>query len=224
MTIALNAGFKVAIIGGGPTGIGIARELADGGIDFDLFEAADDFGGVWHGTAACGRTYPSLHLISPKFNTQVQDFPMPEEFPVYPNHRQMLDYIRNYARTFGIYEHTRFNTRIDRLVPEDDGWRLHWGKESARYPLVVVCNGLQNKPHYPEQPYAGQFSGKFCTRSITNHQINYAASVCWSLAGVIRAAIWPSMLCITLARSATAPAEATTISQNSSPARQRLNG
>ena len=34
MTTALNAGFKVAIIGGGPTGIGIARELADGGIDF----------------------------------------------------------------------------------------------------------------------------------------------------------------------------------------------
>ncbi len=164
MTMDSNAGFKVAIIGGGPTGIGIARELADGGIDFDLYEAADDFGGVWHGTAACGRTYPSLHLISPKFNTQVQDFPMPEDFPVYPNHRQMLDYIRNYARTFGVYEHARFNTRIDRLVPDGDGWRLHWrsegGNSSAHYPLVVVCNGLQNKPHYPEQPYGGQFAGE----------------------------------------------------------------
>src|SRR5436190_17263041 len=34
-----------------------------------------------------GRVYPSLHLISPKFNTQVPDFPMPDHYPVYPNHR-----------------------------------------------------------------------------------------------------------------------------------------
>ncbi len=154
---------KVAIIGGGPTGIGIGRELSDGGIDFDIYEAADDFGGVWHGEASCGRTYPSLHLISPKFNTQVQDFPMPEEFPVYPNHRQMLEYIRSYAREFGVYAHARFNTTIENLAPEAGGWRLRWGKgehEHAYYPLVVVCNGLQNKPHYPEQSCSGEFAGE----------------------------------------------------------------
>ncbi|MBS1159650.1 MAG: czcO [Proteobacteria bacterium] len=152
---------KIAIIGGGPTGIGIARELIEGGIDFDLYEAADDFGGVWHGEAACGKTYPSLHLISPKFNTQVPDFPMPEEFPVYPNHSQMLDYIRAFARRFGVYEHARFNARIERLEPADNGWRLHWGAgESAFYALVVICNGLQNKPRYPEIPFPGQFSGE----------------------------------------------------------------
>lgn len=155
--------FKLAIIGGGPTGIGVGRELGDGGIDYDLYEAADDFGGVWHGTAPCGRTYPSLHLISPKFNTQVQDFPMPDDFPVYPNHRQMLDYIRSYARQFGVYEHTRFNRRIEGLTPEAGGWRLRWGKgeqDQAWYPLVVVANGLQNKPHFPETPYPGEFTGE----------------------------------------------------------------
>jgi hypothetical protein len=155
--------FKLAIIGGGPTGIGVGRELGDGGIDYDLYEAADDFGGVWHDTAPCGRTYPSLHLISPKFNTQVQDFPMPDDFPVYPNHRQMLDYIRSYARQFGVYEHARFNRRIESLTPEAGGWRLRWGKgeqDHAWYPLVVVANGLQNKPHFPETPYPGEFTGE----------------------------------------------------------------
>ncbi len=164
----MTAPIKVAIIGGGPTGIGIGRELAEGGIDFDIYEAADDFGGVWYGDAPCGRTYPSLHLISPKFNTQVQDFPMPEDYPVYPNHRQMLDYIRSYARQFGIYDHARFNARIESLQPEAGGWRLRWGNDrSACYPLVVVCNGLQNKPHFPERPYAGTFTGEIL------HSVDY---------------------------------------------------
>ena len=83
---------KMCIIGGGPMGIGLARELSEGDIDYDLFETEADFGGVWNGEGQSGRVYPSLHLISPKFNTQVPDFPMPEHYPAYPNHKMMLDY------------------------------------------------------------------------------------------------------------------------------------
>ena len=79
---------KLAIIGGGPTGIGIGCELAAAGIAFDLYEAEADFGGVWNAGAGSGRAYPSLHLISPKFNTQVQDFPMPADYPHIPQPRQ----------------------------------------------------------------------------------------------------------------------------------------
>ena len=86
---------KIAIIGGGPTGIGVARELVEDGFAVDLYEAEADLGGVWNADAPCGRAYASLHLISPKFNTQVPDFPMPEDYPAYPNHRQMLAYIRD---------------------------------------------------------------------------------------------------------------------------------
>ncbi len=99
----------------------------DAGIAFDLFEAESDFGGVWNGSADCGRTYHSLHLISPKFNTQVQDFPMPEDYPAYPNHEQMLAYIRSYARAFGLYEAARFNAPVARLAREGKGWRLTAG-------------------------------------------------------------------------------------------------
>ena len=149
----------VAIIGGGPTGIGIGRELRDGGIDFEIFEAADDFGGVWNSAGACGRTYPSLHLISPKFNTQVADFPMPEDYPDYPSHELMLRYIRSYAKAFGMYERTRFGSKVARLEPVGSEWRVTTAKgESAQYPLVVVANGLQRIPRFPKYP--GQFDGE----------------------------------------------------------------
>ena len=152
---------RVAIIGGGPTGIGVARELIAGGIAFDLYEAEADFGGVWNGEAACGRTYRSLHLISPKFNTQLPDFPMPEDYPPYPDHRQMLAYIRACAREFGLYAHTRFNAAVETLVPEGDGWRLTSAAgHDAHYRLVVVCNGLQRVPRFPEPAYPGRFDGE----------------------------------------------------------------
>lgn len=153
---------KVALIGGGPTGIGIGRELADAGIDFDLYEAEADFGGVWNGAAPCGRSYPSLHLISPKFNTQVQDFPMPADYPPYPNHAQMLAYLRAYARASGLYERARFQARVEQLEPMGAQWRLHatgsGGQGGGLYTLVVVCNGLQRKPRHPSYP--GRFDGE----------------------------------------------------------------
>lgn len=156
-----NTQRTVAIIGGGPTGIGVARELIDGGISVDLFEAESDFGGVWNAEAACGRAYKSLHLISPKFNTQVPDFPMPEEYPPYPNHRQMLAYIRSYAKAFGVYERTHFNSKVEDLKPEGDGWRIRTSRgHDAFYPLVIVCNGLQRVPRFPEPACPGRFAGK----------------------------------------------------------------
>ena len=150
---------RIAIIGGGPTGIGVARELKTSGVTFDLYEAEADFGGVWNGAAACGRTYPSLHLISPKFNTQLPDYPMPESYPDYPNHRLMLDYLRACARDSGLYEHALFGARVASMTQQGNGWELR--TEDGRggsYPLVVICNGLQRVPHFPEA-IPGQFDG-----------------------------------------------------------------
>lgn len=151
--------FSIAIIGGGPTGIGIGRELGAAGMDFVLYEAEADFGGVWNAQAASGRTYPSLHLISPKFNTQVQDFPMPADYPHYPNHAQMLAYIRALARDGDLYRRTRFNARVERLEPAGARWQLRSADgSSAMHDLVVVCTGLQRKPSLPHYP--GHFDGE----------------------------------------------------------------
>lgn len=150
---------KIAIIGGGPTGIGVGRELIAAGYDLDIYEAESDFGGVWNADAACGRTYKSLHLISPKFNTQVPDFPMPDDYPVYPNHQQMLAYIRSFAREYGLYERAIFNAPVERLEPHGDQWRLETKSgQEAFYDLVVISTGLQRVPYYAEYP--GTFTGE----------------------------------------------------------------
>lgn len=152
---------KLCIIGGGPLGIGLGRELTEGGIDYDLYETESDLGGVWNGQANCGRVYPSLHLISPKFNTQIPDYPMPNEYPAYPNHKMMLNYLRSYANKFGIYNRAIFNTTVTRLTLEKDIWHVELSSGiKKQYSFVAICNGAQRVPRYPNPPYPGNFEGK----------------------------------------------------------------
>ncbi len=156
----MSGATKVCIIGGGPLGIGLARELSEGSIDYDLYESESDLGGVWNGDGASGRVYPSLHLISPKFNTQVPDFPMPDDYPAYPNHKLMLAYIRSYARAFGVYDKAILNTSVNWIEQNGSGWTVETSDGARKhYSLVAVCNGAQRTPHFPDPPYAGTFSG-----------------------------------------------------------------
>ena len=115
---------KICVLGGGPTGIGLGRELGEAGIEYDLYEAEANFGGVWNANADCGRVYQSAHLISPKSNTQFPDFPMPDHYPDYPNNELMLDYIRSYATRHGVYDRAIFNTRVQGIEPNDAGWQV----------------------------------------------------------------------------------------------------
>ena len=159
---------QLCLIGGGPNGIGLARELIEGGIDFDLFEAESDFGGVWNSEGKSSRVYPSLHLISPKFNTQIPGYPMPDDYPVYPNHKQMLAYMRSYARDFGVYEKATFDTLVTKVEPDGEEWIVETSSgEKNRYSVVVVCNGQQRVPRYPDPAYPGEFTGEIV------HSIEY---------------------------------------------------
>lgn len=162
---------NVCIIGGGPLGIGLARELGEGAIDYDLYESESDLGGVWNGEGGSGRVYASLHLISPRFNTQVPDFPMPEHYPAYPNHKMMLSYLRSYAREFGVYERAVFNTSVTWLEPAGEGWDVELSNgERKHYAIVAVCNGAQRIPRYPDPAYPGTFSGEIL------HSMDYKSS------------------------------------------------
>jgi hypothetical protein len=166
--IGARRSIRLCIIGGGPLGIGLGRELNEGGIDYDLYESESDLGGVWNGEGKCGRVYPSLHLISPKFNTQVPDYPMPDYYPAYPNHEMMLAYIRAYARDFGVYEKAVLNTSVTWLEPVGEGWDVELSTGGRKhYALVAVCNGAQRVARYPDPPYPGSFSGE------TMHSMDY---------------------------------------------------
>ena len=144
---------KYCILGGGAAGIGMAKCFTQAEIPYDIIERDSDFGGNWNFNLPGSKMYESTHLISSKTNTQYSDFPMPAHFPSYPDHNQMLEYLKMITTHFKINEHVEFNTEVSKLEPIGDFWKvvLSTGEERL-YKGVIVCNGLLRETKMPEYP------------------------------------------------------------------------
>jgi cation diffusion facilitator CzcD-associated flavoprotein CzcO len=149
---------KFCLLGAGSSGLAAAKNFAQAGIPFDCLEREDDVGGNWYYGKPASSVYRSTHLISSKSLTEYADFPMPEAYPHFPSHEQAWEYLRSYARHFGLYKRIEFNTAVERIEPTEGGWnvRLADGR-IRRYRGVVIANGHNWDPQRPD--YAGAFDG-----------------------------------------------------------------
>ena len=149
------------VIGAGPSGLAALKNLRAAGIDAECLEREDDVGGNWYFGAATSRVFASTRLISSKSLTEFVDHPMPREFPAYPDHRQCLEYLRSYARRFGLVPHIRTHAavvRIEPVGPPGAGFDVHLADGGGRrYAGVVIASGHNHVPRLPAIP--GEFSG-----------------------------------------------------------------
>lgn len=145
---------KIAIIGAGFCGLGVAAALQRHAIAFDCLEADDAIGGNWyHGV------YETVHIISSRKTTEYSDYPMPADFPDFPSAAQMLAYLHSYADHYGLRDHIQLNTRVARVAPApSDRWALTLESGETRvYAGVVIANGHHWDSRYPDYP--GDFGG-----------------------------------------------------------------
>jgi cation diffusion facilitator CzcD-associated flavoprotein CzcO len=157
---------KYCIIGAGSSGLAAAKNLKACSIPFDVIEAEDDVGGNWYYGKPRSSVYRSTHLISSKPLTEYTDFPMPAHYPDFPSHSQVWEYLRSYARAFGLYETIEFNTSVDRIEPAENDWEVTLSpQQTRRYRGVIIANGHNWDPKYPD--YQGTFDG------ITLHSAQY---------------------------------------------------
>jgi hypothetical protein len=147
---------KMAIVGAGPVGLGMAKALKICGIPYDQFEADDDVGGNWyHGV------YSTTHTISSRKVTQYPEYPMPVHYPDYPSQNQVLDYLRDYARHFALTDNIAFNTKVVMARPRPDHlWEVTLASGETRiYKGLIVSNGHDWNRRFPEYP--GVFAGEY---------------------------------------------------------------
>ncbi|MDX1992235.1 MAG: NAD(P)-binding domain-containing protein [bacterium] len=147
------------IIGAGSSGITAGKNFKERGIPFDIVEREDEIGGNWYYGKPNSSVYKSTHLISSKTMTAYTDYAMPDDYPHYPSHQQVCDYLRSYARHFGLYPHIAFNTSVENITRMDEGyWDVQLSNgETRRYAGVVICNGHNWDPKFPSYP--GTFDG-----------------------------------------------------------------
>ena len=115
---------RYCIIGAGACGLAVAKTFAERGIPFDCFEALADVGGIWNPESP-HVVYGSTYLNSSKKLSRYPDFHFPEEWPHYVSRAQAQDYLRAYAKEFGLYDRISFNKRVD-VAPSArrQGWRI----------------------------------------------------------------------------------------------------
>lgn len=150
---------SIAIIGAGPGGLCAGRWLQAHGLPFEILERQRDVGGIWDIDAPGSPMYESAHFISSKTLSGFPDFPMPDEYPDYPSHRQVLSYLRAYAERRQLRGQMRFGAAVETARPAERGWRLELaGGETRAYAGVIVATGLQWTPKQPQLP--GRFEGE----------------------------------------------------------------
>ncbi|GAA1792734.1 NAD(P)-binding domain-containing protein [Planosporangium flavigriseum] len=163
-----DRGDTVCVIGAGGSGLTVIKNLREAGFSVDCYERETSVGGAWNWRHDRSPVYASTHLISSKPFTQFPDFPMPDDWPDYPHHSQMLTYFERYADHFGLREHVWFGTEVARVEPLRDGRRWdvtvrgsRGGQErTLRYAAVVVANGHNWSPRYPEIEGLDDFRGQ----------------------------------------------------------------
>ncbi|KZM48829.1 NAD(P)/FAD-dependent oxidoreductase [Labrenzia sp. OB1] len=135
---------KVAVIGGGVSGLAAAKAFDEKGHRVVGFERSHDFGGVWE----LSRSYPDVQTQSPKDLYCYTDHPMPADYPEWPKGPQVHAYLHSYAHKHKLARLFRLNTNVrtmDRRTDGRPGWTLtieagghEWTED---FDFVSICTG-----------------------------------------------------------------------------------
>jgi dimethylaniline monooxygenase (N-oxide forming) len=156
---------RVAVIGGGLTGIGCLVELLQAGHDVRLYERNDDIGGVWHPS----NCYSGLSLHGAAASFEYHDFPLPDGIdksrPM--TSAQVYDYLRSYFRHKNLDSHSEFGTAVETISYSraDRQFTLRLRKRgsdeehTAEFDYVVYTHGFAART-VPEVEGSARFTGE----------------------------------------------------------------
>lgn len=155
---------RVCIIGAGGSGLALAKTLYQAGVPFDCFEKSDRVGGLWvfKNKSGMSGAYRSLHANTSRNRTSFSDFHFPANWPKFPHHSQVQQYLEAYVDWFGFRHKIQFEREVKRAQQQPDGaWEVTLdGGQIRRYDALCIATGQLWSPIWPDPRPPGQFDGE----------------------------------------------------------------
>jgi putative flavoprotein involved in K+ transport len=152
------------VVGGGASGLSAAAALARRGIAVTVLEQDQAIGGTW------ARRYDRLRLHTVRGFSGLAYFPIPKRYPAYLSRDDVVAYLQEYAKHFGLRVATGVDVTRIRSARPTDGWLVETnGGESWHGRVAVVATGQYRQPIVPAWPGRETYAGRLVhSASYTN--------------------------------------------------------
>lgn len=128
---------KIAVIGGGISGIAAAQILKKNGFRPIVFERSVKPGGVW------AAAYPDVHLQNLYNHYHLSDFPWPFKPDFHPSGKQILNYLEQAIAHLQL--DVRLQHEVTKLTENSAGWLVTCknphGIHEEQFDYVIISNG-----------------------------------------------------------------------------------
>lgn len=162
---------SVAIIGAGPAGLVASKTfLCKGGYDVTVFEAADRAGGMWKSMPGeyGDKCSPEMRTNLSRFTVAFSDLSWESvdlsnqsshvhhsgKSPMFPKAWQVGQYLRTYAKMFGVEAVTRYHTQVVNVkrLETSAKWRVVYidlvttEEHIGHFDYLIIASGFFGKP------------------------------------------------------------------------------
>lgn len=155
----MKTGTNTIIIGASAAGLACARCLEEKGLFPIILEQQPDVAAPWR------NHYQRLHLHTPKNNSSLPYFPMPDSYPKYLSRQQVVDYLVDYAKTLNTQP--RFYQKVNAVVHNGTNWLVSTADKKYNADRVIIATGNTRKPIWPD------FEGMKNFRGSIIHSVSY---------------------------------------------------
>jgi len=161
---------RVAVIGSGFSGLGMAVRLKQAGIDdFVILERAADLGGTWR-----DNTYPGCQC-DVESNLYSFSFALnPAWTRTYSLQAEIWDYLRLCAEKFGLGPHLRYQHEVRSAAWDEAAacWRIDTSGGPFSADILVAAVGPLSEPSLPAIPGLDQFEGPVFHSAAWDHGVD----------------------------------------------------
>lgn len=143
---------NVLVVGASVSGLAVAGCLEKAGLEYEIIEKQDTVAWPWR------HHYDRLHLHTNKNLSALPYRKFPKEVPRYPSRNQVVAYLDQYNKAFGITPH--LDTRATSIQKADGSWVTETNRGTFQSRYLVVATGPFGDPRNIRFPGMETFPGE----------------------------------------------------------------